>query len=229
MGEQPAPQLRLILASGSASRRQMLAAAGLRFDVMPSTVDEAAVKRRMHEDEREWPRPLGLGEAVAKELASAKALDVAAGNPGALVIGADQTLVLIERFDGRRVTGQEGYFEVGQSFDKPADIVAARAQLVRMRGKRHVLCSAVALARGGVVVWRHMQHAHLTMRVVSDAFLDDYLSRAGDKVCTSVGAYQLEGLGIQLFEAIEGDYFTILGLPLLPLLAELRRHGVIAA
>jgi septum formation protein len=212
MAEPPSPAL--VLASGSRSRREMLGAAGLDFAAVPSSVDEDAIKRALAESGRAWPEPLGFAVAVAERLAREKALEVSARQPGAIVIGADQTLALL-------VGG------TGKSFDKPGGRAEARKQLADMRGRTHVLVSAVAVARDGTVLWSHRDEARLKMREFSDAFLDDYLARAGEKVCTSVGAYQLEGLGIQLFEAITGDYFTILGMPLLPLLAELRRQGVV--
>ena len=192
-----------ILASRSASRIALLTDAGLAFSADPSGVDERAVEAPL----------LAAGAdpgAIALRLASAKALGVAARCPGTLVLGCDQTLGL----DGER-------------FVKPEDRAAARAQLCRLRGRVHELHSAVVLAEGGRILWRNVSVARMTMRAFSDVFLDDYCARAGDAVLSSVGCYQLEGLGVTLFEAIEGDYFTILGLPLLPLLAELRRIGQI--
>ena len=200
---------RVILASGSAARRQMLAAAGLSFDVIPSEVDEGALR---YELDVELLIHDGFPQQVAQVLAEAKAVDVSRRHPGALVIGADQVL---------RLAGSNGVFT------KPCSRTAARTQLRQLSGKTHLLHSAVVLALDGKVVWHELASSAMTMRDVSDAFIDDYLTRASDTVCTSVGAYQLEGLGIQLFEKIEGDYFTILGLPLLPLLAELRRLKVI--
>ncbi len=192
-----------VLASRSASRIALLSEAGLPFEAEASDVDERAVEAPL----------LAAGAdpgAIALRLACAKALDVAARRPGALVLGCDQTLGL----DGER-------------FVKPADRAAARAQLSRLRGRTHELHSAMALAEGNHVFWRTVSVARMTMRAFSEPFLDDYCARAGDAVLSSVGCYQLEGLGVTLFEAIEGDYFTILGLPLLPLLAELRRIGQI--
>ncbi len=200
---------RLILASGSQSRRQMLVSAGVAFDVVPSNVDEAALK---HEMEVELIYGPGFPVTEAVTLAGEKACEVSRRYPAALVIGADQTLWISAR---------------QRTLDKPTSIDEARQHLELMRGHSHTLHSAVALAQGGEIVWRHVVAAHLTMRNVSDAFLDDYLARTGDAVLSSVGCYQLEGLGIQLFERIEGDYFTILGMPLLPLLEELRRRKVI--
>ncbi|MBV5266160.1 Maf family protein [Pinisolibacter aquiterrae] len=195
----------LVLASRSRSRIALLEGAGLAFATEPSDVDERAVEEPL----------LAAGAspgALALHLAEAKALDVATRRPGDLVLGCDQTLGL----DGER-------------FVKPENRAAARAQLERLRGRAHELHSALALVEDGTVVWRHVSVAAMTMRPFSDAFLDAYCDRAGDAVLASVGCYQLEGIGITLFEAIEGDYFTILGLPLLPLLAELRRRGDLPA
>jgi septum formation protein len=196
---------RLVLASASPFRRRMLEAAGLSFEVAPADVDEAALKRDL----------LGSGSTpstIAAALAAAKAEAVSARLPDALVIGADQVLAL----------GPD-------LFSKPTGTPAAREQLLRLRGKSHQLHTAACLATGGKAVWTHVEIATLTMRPFSDAFLAEYLRVAGDRVCHTVGAYQIEGLGIQLFERIEGSLFTIIGLPLLPLLAELRARGVIDA
>ncbi|MER2606923.1 MAG: Maf family protein [Siculibacillus sp.] len=197
--------LPLVLASASRSRAALLAGAGLVFETVPSRVDERAVEEPL----------LAAGAspaAIALHLAEAKALDVAAARPDALVLGCDQTLGL----------GAE-------RFVKPESPAAARVHLERLRDRTHELHSALVLAAGGAVVWRHVSTAAMTMRAFSDPWLDDYLARAGDAVLASVGCYQLEGIGIGLFEAIDGDYFTILGLPLLPLLAELRRQGHLPA
>ena len=196
---------RLVLASASPFRRRMLEAAGLSFEVAPADVDEAALKRDL----------LGSGSTpstIAAALAAAKAEAVSARLHDALVIGADQVLAL----------GPD-------LFSKPVGTPAAREQLLRLRGKSHQLHTAACLATGGKAVWTHVEIATLTMRPFSDAFLADYLRVAGDRVCHTVGAYEIEGLGIQLFERIEGSLFTIIGLPLLPLLAELRARGVIDA
>ena len=197
----------LILASQSRSRRQMLAAAGLVFEAIVSGVDEAMLKRELE----------GSGRSVAPmdlalSLAAAKAEAVSHARPEALVIGADQVLALESR-----------------TFDKPTDMAAARRQLLELRGRAHELVSAVVLAEAGRVVWKHAETAQLAMRAFTPGFLDSYLEGAGPDVCLSVGAYQLEGLGSQLFERIEGDYFTILGLPLIALLSELRAREVIAS
>ena len=149
---------------------------------------------------------------IAALLAREKATAVAAQMPGRLVLGADQTLALGERL-----------------FTKPADLAAAREQLKTLRGKTHELHAAIAVARDGAIVFEHRDEARLTMRAFSDAFLDRYLEAAGHAVTASVGAYQVERSGIHLFERIEGSHFTILGLPLLPLLDFLRREGALSA
>ncbi len=199
----------IILASGSRSRRQMLEAAGVPFQVVPSQVDEPALRRTL--EAASATGSVGPG-TLAGELAKAKAEDVSRGHPQALVIGADQVLAL-----GMRI------------FEKPKDLAEARRHIEDFRGQTHVLHAAVAIAAGGTVVWTHADRALMTMRDYSAAFADDYVTRAGDVICSSVGAYQLEGIGIQLFEKIDGDYFTILGMPLLPVLAELRRRKAIPA
>lgn len=193
----------LILASASAVRASLLRQAGLDFHVRDSRVDEDAVKKSFADSTDD-----GDTDALALRLAEEKALAVSRAEPGALVIGADQ----IMSCETRR-------------FDKPRDMVEARANLLFLRGRTHTLHSAVVLALDGEVVWGHSARADLAMRDFSDTFLDWYLKTLGERVKTSVGCYQLEGPGIQLFERIEGDYFTILGLPLLPLLAELRDRG----
>jgi septum formation protein len=194
----------VVLASGSPARRALLANAGLAFTVVPSTLDERVVEA-----------PLIAGGAapaeIATALADAKAAKVSRQRPDALVIGADQTLDC----DGHRGTKSETMAE-------------ARAQLQRLAGRAHRLHSAVAVARGGAVAWRHLDSATLIMRPLAAAEIDAYLGRVGEDILKSVGVYQLEGEGIRLFERIEGDYFTILGLPLLPLLAYLRSQGAIA-
>lgn len=191
----------IILASGSATRRAMLEGAGVAFVVDTAPVDESAVKDAMRAETDNPAR-------VAEVLAELKATRVAARHPGAIVIGADQML------ECERVW-----------FDKPADRAAARAQLLALRDKTHRLVSSVVAMRDGQRLWHHTESARLTMRRFSDAFLDQYLDRAGDAVLASVGAYQLEGLGAQLFMAVDGDHFTILGLPLLALLDFLRENG----
>lgn len=194
------PPLRVVLASTSVSRRAILQAAGLDFDAVSPGVDEDAVKLSC----------LASGappRRIAVVLADQKALAVSRSMPG-LVIGADQTLDLD-----------------GALYDKPRDLAQARQTLAALRGKTHHLHSAIAAARDGAVVWRACQTASLTMWTFDDVFLDAYLTDQGEAVLSSVGAYLLEGRGIQLFDKIEGDYFSILGLPLLPLLAFLRSRA----
>lgn len=183
----------------------MLQAAGLSFEAIASDVDEPQVRRAL-----EASGPDASPKAIACALAAAKAVDVSRARPDALVIGGDQVLALGDRI-----------------FEKPGTLAGARDHLMAFRGKTHVLVSAVALAKAGQIVWQHVETASLTVRSFSPAFLDRYLAAAGEDVCQSVGAYQLEGLGAQLFERIEGDYFTILGLPLIALLGELRARGMI--
>lgn len=195
---------KVILASKSAARQALLKGAGVVFDARGADVDEEAVKGSL-EGRGLDPR------ATALELAVAKAVETSKVQEG-LVIGADQTLDL----DGERI-------------GRARRIADARVQLRALRGRRHQLHSAVAVAKDGDLLWSNVQSAALTMRDFSDRFLDDYLSRNTDAVLASVGGYQLEGEGIQLFESIEGEYFTILGLPLPPLLAFLRDRGVLEA
>jgi septum formation protein len=192
----------LILASASPSRRQLLVNVGLSFEIEPSGVDEDEVTRSLL-GERASPQD------IATVLAEMKAVRVSQRHPAAFVIGADSTLAC----DGRL-------------FDKPATLAAARRQLLALGGRMHELCSSVVVARAGARIWQAGERGHLTMRPLSERFVDAYLARAGEAVCASVGAYQLEGLGAHLFSKIDGDYFTILGLPLLPLLSFLAEHGI---
>ena len=192
----------LVLASRSLVRRTLLEATGVPIEICPANIDERGV---------EAGAPLQAPVAIAALLAREKAAVIAERNRGRLVLGADQTLSL----DGRR-------------FTKPADRAAARAQLRALSGRTHELYSAVAFVQDGAVLFEHVGVARLTMRTVSDRFLDDYLDAVGDAATASVGAYQLEGFGIQLFERLDGDYFTVLGLPLLTALDFLRRHGCLA-
>jgi septum formation protein len=191
----------IVLASGSSARRAMLEQAGVSFTVDVAAVDEDAVKQALRV---ETDSPAHAAEALAE----LKAVRVSARHPGAIVIGADQMLDC----DGRW-------------FDKPADPAEARAQLQALRKRRHRLTSAVVAVRDGRRLWHHTEAAWLTMRDFTDAFLDGYLAEIGAEVLSSVGAYQLEGRGAQLFLAVEGDFFTILGLPLLALLDFLRENG----
>ena len=194
---------KIILASGSPFRKAMLLNAGLDIDAVPADVDERALEAPLQDS--------GVSpEDVALVLAEAKATEVSERRPGALVLGCDQTLSL----------GDE-------VFHKPADMEGARRHLLALSGKTHQLNSAAVLARDGAVLWRHVGVASLTMRKLDPAFIGRHLARVGAKAFSSVGAYQIEGEGIQLFEKIEGDYFTIVGLPLLPVLKELRALGAI--
>jgi septum formation protein len=195
----PAPPL--ILASASPSRRQLLANAGLVFTVEPSGIDEDEVKRSL--GSRAAPQEL------ASTLAEMKAVRVSARHSGSMVVGADSTLACN-----------------GRMFDKPPDLAGARRQLQTLRGQTHELFSSVVVARGGARLWHWSERARLTMKQLNDGLIDSYRARAGDDVLASVGAYQLEGLGAHLFSRVDGDYFTILGLPLLPLLAFLAGHGI---
>ena len=194
---------RIVLASGSPFRKAMLEAAGVDIDVVPAKIDERAVEKTLE----------GTGaspEDVAQVLAEAKALDVSERHPGRLVLGCDQTLSLGDEL-----------------FHKPADMEGARRHLLTLSGRTHQLNSAAVLARNGETLWRHVGIASLTMRKLEPAFIGRHLARVGPMALNSVGAYQIEGEGIQLFDKIEGDYFTIVGLPLLAVLKELRALGAI--
>ena len=193
----------VVLASASPARAALLQAAGIPIIVDVAAIDEAEVKASLR-------AMCAEPAAVAEALAELKAQRVSRRHPGSLVIGADQVLECD-----------------GVLFDKPTDVAAARNQLLTLRGRRHQLVSAVVLSRDGQRVWHHVDRANLTMRDFSTSFLDQYLRAAGEAALASVGAYQLEGVGAQLFARIDGDYFTILGLPLLPLLDILREHGVL--
>lgn len=195
----------LILASSSAARQRLLRAAGVAFSVDPAAVDETMVLQSLAAER-------ASGRDAADVLAELKALQVSNRRPEAFVVGADQVLSC-----------------GGELFEKPMERAAARAQLLKLRGQTHVLSSAVCVARDGGVVWREVREARMTMRPFSEAFLDAYLVEAGEDILRSVGAYHVEGLGIQLFSRIDGDSFTIQGLPLLPLLDFLRTHGILTA
>jgi len=194
----------LVLASASSSRAKLLRQAGVPFEVHPAHVDEDGLKESMLADGAQ-------GRAIADALAELKARRVSNARPDALVLGADQVLVCD-----------------GELFSKAETVEAAAAQLRSLRGKPHLLVTAAVLAKDGAAIWRHVDISTLWMRDVSDAFLEAYLATEGDDLLGSVGCYRLEGAGAQLFERIEGDYFSILGLPLVPLLAALRQHGVVA-
>ncbi len=195
----------LILASSSPFRRMLLQNAGLAFEARAADIDERTIEAGLEEGQAKPDR-------VAVELARVKALDVSRHYPGALVIGSDQTMSL-----GNRV------------YHKPPDLAEARRHIASLSGKTHRLNSAVALVKDGEVLWEHISHADMTVRPLSDAFIDRYVARCGEKLLGSVGAYQLEGEGIHLFSGIDGDYFTILGLPMLPLLDKLRKLGAVDA
>jgi septum formation protein len=194
---------RIVLASGSRFRKAMLEAAGVDVDVVPADIDERAVEMPLE----------GTGaspEDVAQVLAEAKALEVSERKPGRLVLGCDQTLSLDDEL-----------------FHKPKDMEDARRHLLKLSGRTHQLNSAAVLARNGEALWRDVGIARLTMRKLEPAFIGRHLARVGPMALNSVGAYQIEGEGVQLFEKIEGDYFTIVGLPLLAVLKELRAMGAI--
>lgn len=199
--ERSAPEV--VLASASRPRANLLQAANVPVSFEAATIDEASVKSSL--------RATGASAAtVAETLAEMKAKQVSPKYPGALIIGADQML------------------ECGQNwFDKPADLSHARAQLLALRGKTHELIASVCVVRDSETIWRHTEHAKMTMRKFSNSFLDNYIQIVGKRACEGVGAYQLENFGSQLFSAIDGDYFTIMGMPLLPLLEFLRGHEVI--
>jgi len=199
IGERP------ILASSSPARQRLLADAGLEFIVEPARIDEATIKSRFLANERS-------ASDCALALAEAKARHIAIDYPCELIIGADQILVC-----------------GGRWFDKPANLADARCQLQRLRGRTHQLVTAACVVQGQAFIWRGETSAKLTMREFSDAFLDTYLAAEGTAILGSVGAYRLEGRGIQLFAEVEGDYFAILGLPLLGLLGFLREHGALAS
>jgi septum formation protein len=194
--------LAVTLASGSASRRALLTAAGVSAEAVAPNVDEESYRTAMRAD----------GVSVrdqAMQLAEMKAVRVSQSRPG-LVIGGDQMLALGE-----------------EAFDKPRDLAEAKSHLIRLSGKSHTLETAIVVCEEGRSVWRHLARPKLTMRPLSPEFIDDYVSRCGNTLLTTVGAYQLESHGAQLFSRIEGDYFSILGLPLLPLLDYLRVRKVL--
>ena len=195
----------LVLASSSAVRARLLRAAGVDIVIDPAAVDEAPIKAECRAAGR------NAGDC-ALTLSEAKAKDVAVRHPGALVLGADQMLEC-----------------EGRWFDKPADMAEARAQLQALSGREHRLITAAVVVRDGKKIWQVVERSLITLRRFTGAFLDRYLAAMGKHVLTTVGGYELEGLGAQLMARIEGDYFAILGLPLLPLLAFLRDEGALAA
>lgn len=193
----------IILASTSPTRRSILTNAGVLFSTDRPDVDERALVAL---------NPAWAPRDIAIKLAEAKACEVSARHPGAVVIGADQVLALGDEI-----------------FSKPRDRAHCHEQLIRLRGKTHLLISGVVIARNGETDWAHGEEASLKMRDFSDAFLSAYVDEVGDDCTTSVGGYKIEGRGLQLFDTITGDHFTILGLPLLALLARLRQLGEIAS
>ena len=207
MREDTLDATRLILASGSEARSGMLKAAGLNFEVIPAQIDEEGLTTQAIAD-----NPDISAESVSCLLAAEKARAVSELNPQAIVVGSDQVLALGTRF-----------------FSKAKSLAEARDALALLRGETHELVSGVALAKGGDIIWKTSDSAQMTMRDFSDEFLCCYLERIGTRALRSVGCYELEGLGVQLFDQIDGDYFTILGMPLLPLLAQLRTQGLVTA
>lgn len=195
----------IVLASASTARRDILAGAGVPFTIDPAMIDEAALKTALAAEGSSV-------EEAAVDLAHMKALRTSRRHPGAMVVGADQILEI----DGRW-------------FDKPVDKDEARQTLLALRDRTHALATAACICRDGTRIWHHLETPRLTMRNFSPEFLDRYLEESGDEILSSVGAYRLEGRGIQLFDRIEGSYFTILGLPLLALLAFLRANSVVPA
>ena len=193
----------LVLASNSQSRKALLNGAGLQFRAEPAQIDERAVEEAIAPSEN-------APDLVARRLAEAKAVDVSARNSGSFVIGSDQTLSLGDTI-----------------FHKPATMDEAAAHIRAFSGRTHHLNCGVAIARDGKILWSTTVVARMTMRPISEPFLQTYLKQAGEGILASVGAYQFEGAGVQLFEKIEGDFFTILGLPMLQLLQALRDQGAI--
>jgi septum formation protein len=193
----------MVLASASRSRQMLLAAAGVDFRVQPADIAEAALMADLTARGAD-------GAAVAASLAREKALAVSRHCPGTLVLGGDSVVAFGDEL-----------------VSKCPDLESLCALLKRLRGQTHELISAAALARDGVILWHHVSRARLTVRPLSDRFLDQYLATEGDRVLSCVGGYRYEGPGAQLFEQVEGDYFTVLGLPLLPVLAALRAQGIL--
>jgi septum formation protein len=195
--------MKLVLASGSASRKKLLTAAGVAFTADPAELDEVELARSMIQRGADVVQ-------VASELAGQKALAVSRRHPGGLVLGGDSLIALGDTF-----------------ISKCASMAEARALLHKLSAKEHLLVSAAALARDGALLWTHASPCRMSMRSLGRKFLDDYLALEGPAILSSVGCYHFEGRGAQLFNRVDGDYFSVLGLPLLPVLAELRREGVL--
>jgi len=193
----------LILASASGIRARLLREAGVRFGVRPADVDEEEAKRKFYAEKR-------AHEELADTLAELKAVSVSKASPQAIVLGCDQVLSC-----------------EGKAFGKARNLDEARATLSQLRGKMHSLITSCVLARGGKPFWQHQERATLWMRAFSDAFLNDYVKNEGHSMLASVGCYQFESRGIQLFERVNGDFFAILGLPLIPVLIALRQEGIL--
>jgi len=193
----------LVLASGSASRKSLLTAAGVPFVADPADLDEDRLMAEL--------KPAGA-EIMARTLAEQKALAVSRRHPGQIVLGGDSVIAF-----------------GGDYLSKCASLAQARALLLRLSGQTHLLVSAAALARDGALLWAHASPCRMTMRDLSAQFLEDYLAAEGEGLLSSVGCYRFEGRGAQLFDRVEGDYFSVLGLPLLPVLTQLRKEGVLAS
>jgi len=192
-----------VLASGSASRKSLLTAAGVPFVTDPADLDEDRLMAEL--------KPAGA-EIIARTLAEQKALAVSRRHPGQIVLGGDSVIAF-----------------GGDYLSKCASLAQARALLLRLAGQTHLLVSAAALARDGALLWAHASPCRMTMRDLSAQFLEDYLATEGEDLLSSVGCYRFEGRGAQLFDRVEGDYFSVLGLPLLPVLVQLRKEGVLAS
>lgn len=193
----------LILASASSSRKLLLTAAGVSFTADPADLDEAALMAGLKD---------AGAEVMARRLAEEKALAVSRRHPGRIVLGGDSVIA----FEGGHLS-------------KCASLQEARALLARLSGKTHLLVSAAALAKDGALLWAHASPCRMTMRDISQEFLDDYLAQEGTAILSSVGCYHFEGRGAQLFVRVDGDYFSVLGLPLLPVLAQLRKEGLLVS
>ena len=193
----------LVLASGSASRKALLTAAGVAFTTDPADLDEAALMAELHS---------AGAETMARSLAEQKAVTVSRRHPGQIVLGGDSVIAF-----------------GGEYLSKCATLDEARRLLQRLSGHTHLLVSAAALAKDGALLWAHASPCQMTMRDLGPQFLEDYLAREGEAILSSVGCYHFEGRGAQLFDRVDGDYFSVLGLPLLPVLAQLRKEGLLAS